>query len=233
MVFFSFVINIILSVMSCHDHLRWISSYTLNFREYPQLTHMHALQFLVLPIVFMHIILQIWTWLKSNNLTILVMGNNGFVQCKLTFVQASYVIYDISDNNNIIVWKTIFSANMRYKRIQCDLSAGTYRCFSEGTLWKLVCLPFFFSPPNRTYGNLTSFSHSYMRSYLKEFRSSAYVNGWSNMAQPCDMDLWVMKWRSAWPIFHGPVILPYILKTYLMYVHHTLGVWISMTRHLT
>ena len=26
------------------------------------------------------------------------------------------------------------------------------------------------------------------------------------MAQPCDMDLWVMKWRSAWPIFHGPVI---------------------------
>ena len=22
-----------------------------------------------------------------------------------------------------------------------------------------------------------------------------------------------MKWRSAWPIFHGPVILPYILKT--------------------
>ena len=33
------------------------------------------------------------------------------------------------------------------------------------------------------------------------------------MAQPCDMDLWVMKWRSAWPIFHGPVILFYILKT--------------------
>ena len=33
------------------------------------------------------------------------------------------------------------------------------------------------------------------------------------MAQPCDMDLWVMKWRSAWPIFGGPVILPYILKT--------------------
>ena len=33
------------------------------------------------------------------------------------------------------------------------------------------------------------------------------------MAQPCDMDLWVMKWRWAWPIFHGPVILPYILKT--------------------
>ena len=34
-----------------------------------------------------------------------------------------------------------------------------------------------------------------------------------------DMDLWVMKWRSAWPIFHGPVILSYILKTiWCMYI---------------
>ena len=39
------------------------------------------------------------------------------------------------------------------------------------------------------------------------------------MAQPCDMDLWVMKWRSAWSVFHGPVILPYILKTiWCMYI---------------
>ena len=29
----------------------------------------------------------------------------------------------------------------------------------------------------------------------------------SDMALPCDMVLWVMTWRSAWPIFHGPVIL--------------------------
>ena len=36
------------------------------------------------------------------------MGNNGIVQCKLTFVQASCFINGISDNNNIIVWKTIF-----------------------------------------------------------------------------------------------------------------------------
>ena len=36
---------------------------------------------------------------------------------------------------------------------------------------------------------------------------------WSDMAQSCDIDLWVMKWRSAWPIFHSPVIWPYILKT--------------------
>ena len=42
---------------------------------------------------------------------------------------------------------------------------------------------------------------------------TTYADSWSDMAQPCDMDLWVMKWRSAWPIFHGPVILSYILKT--------------------
>ena len=34
-----------------------------------------------------------------------------------------------------------------------------------------------------------------------------------DFGQPYDIDLWIMKWRSAWPIFHGPVILPYILKT--------------------
>ena len=94
--------------MSCHDHLRLISSYTLIFREYPQFTHRLAWQFLVMPIVFMHIIRQAWSWLKSNNLTILVMGNNGTVKCKLNFVQASCFINGISDNNNIIVWKTIF-----------------------------------------------------------------------------------------------------------------------------
>ena len=48
---------------------------------------------------------------------------------------------------------------------------------------------------------------------------TAYGDSWSDMAQPCDMDLWVIKWRSAWPIFHGPVILPYILKTnWCMYI---------------
>ena len=57
---------------------------------------------------FMYIILQTWQWLKNNNLTILVMGNNVIVQCKLTFVQASCFINCISDNNSIIVWKTIF-----------------------------------------------------------------------------------------------------------------------------
>ena len=36
---------------------------------------------------------------------------------------------------------------------------------------------------------------------------TTHADSWSDMAQPCDMNLWVMKWRSAWPIFHGPYIL--------------------------
>ena len=40
-----------------------------------------------------------------------------------------------------------------------------------------------------------------------------YEDSWSNMAQPCDINLWVMKSFSAWPIFHGPVTLTYILKS--------------------
>ena len=42
---------------------------------------------------------------------------------------------------------------------------------------------------------------------------TTYADSWSDMAQSCDIDLWVIKWRSALPIFHSPVILPYILKT--------------------
>ena len=36
------------------------------------------------------------------------------------------------------------------------------------------------------------------------------------------------KCRSLLPIFHGQVILPYILD-YSMYKHHYLGLWVSMT----
>ena len=99
---------------------------------------------------------------------------------------------------------------------------------------------------------------------------TTWADSWSDFSQPCDIDLWVMKPRSLWPIFRGPVILPYILKTiwcttiilwdsawpvvwpqnkcrsltyiswstdfalyfedYLIYEHHTLGLWVSMTR---
>ena len=46
-----------------------------------------------------------------------------------------------------------------------------------------------------------------------------YADSWSDKAQPSDMNLWVMKWRSVWPLFHGSVILPCILKTiWCMYI---------------
>ena len=57
---------------------------------------------------FMHIILQTWSWLKSNNSTIWWWGNNGIVQCMLTFAHALCFIKGISNNNSLIVWKTIF-----------------------------------------------------------------------------------------------------------------------------
>ena len=99
---------------------------------------------------FMYIILQTWLWLKSNNLTILMMGNNGIVQCKLTFVQASCFVNCISDNNSIIVWKTIFFLQTCATR-EYDVIKMLVLTDPEGTLWKSVCLPFvFFSPQNRT-----------------------------------------------------------------------------------
>ena len=42
---------------------------------------------------------------------------------------------------------------------------------------------------------------------------TTYADSWSDMAQPCDIDLLVIKWRSASPVFHSSVILSYILKT--------------------
>ena len=49
--------------------------------------------------------------------------------------------------------------------------------------------------------------------------ATIYADSLSDMAKPCDMDFWVIKWWSAWPTFHVPVILPYILKTiWYMYI---------------
>ena len=66
--------------------------------------------------------------------------------------------------------------------------------FSEGTLWKSVCLPFvFFTPPNRTWGNLTSFSHSYLRTFL-ELRPP--VN------EACNNDChWFRELSHNWPVW--------------------------------
>ena len=43
---------------------------------------------------------------------------------------------------------------------------------------------------------------------------TTWADSWSDFGQPCNIDLRVMKRRPPWPTFHGPVILPYILKTF-------------------
>ena len=62
---------------------------------------------------------------------------------------------------------------------------------------------------------------------------TTYADSWSDMTQPCDMDLRVMKWRSAWPVFLRSSEFTLHFEDYLMYEYHTLGLWVSMTRHLT
>ena len=59
------------------------------------------------------------------------------------------------------------------------------------------------------------------------FLETTYAVSWSVMAHPCDMDMWVMKWRSASSDF------ALYLEDYFMSVHHTLGLWISMSQSLT
>ena len=50
-------------------------------------------------------------------------------------------------------------------------------------------------------------------SFYFSVMKTTWADSWSDFGHPCDIHLWVVKWRSAWPLFHGPVILPYILKT--------------------
>ena len=47
----------------------------------------------------------------------------------------------------------------------------------------------------------------------KWFSALLLCNSWSDISQPYDIDLCVMRLRSAWPLFRGPVIFLYILKT--------------------
>ena len=73
--------------------------------------------------------------------------------------------------------------------------------------------------------------------HLKKFffyfsvMETTYADSWSDMIQPCDMDLWVMKVSMTY-ISRSSDFALYI-EDYLMYEHHTLGLWVSMTRHLT
>ena len=52
---------------------------------------------------------------------------------------------------------------------------------------------------------------------------TTYADSWSDMAQPCDMDLWVMVKVIMTYISRSSDFVLY-LEDYLMYVYHTLGV---------
>ena len=106
--------------------------------------------------------------LKATNWTILVMGINIILKWKWTFVQASRFVDVISDNDGKRVWKTFLflqtCTTREYDWIKTLILTDVFR---ENRL-KMDCLPFVHcSPPNRTLVNMTSFSHSYVRSYLE------------------------------------------------------------------
>ena len=91
---------------------------------------------------------------------------------EVDFVQTSRSIDVISDNDNKSVWKIFLFLQIcttrDYDWIKMLVLTDVF--FFESTLYKMDCLPFVYcSPPNRTSVNMTSFSHSYVRSYL-EFR---------------------------------------------------------------
>ena len=56
---------------------------------------------------------------------------------------------------------------------------------------------------------------------------TTYENSWSNLAQPCNIDLRVMTYIS----WSSDLVL--YLEDYLMYEHHSAGLWVSTTRRLT
>ena len=53
---------------------------------------------------------------------------------------------------------------------------------------------------------------------------TTYPDSWSEMSQPCDMDLWVMKGRSALSCILQSSDFALYLEDYLMYVHYSFGV---------
>ena len=58
-----------------------------------------------------------------------------------------------------------------------------------------------------------------------------FINHRSDVICPHDIDFCVMKWGSAWTVFHGPVILPYILKS-IWCVKFMLGIIIKCDRYM-
>ena len=56
---------------------------------------------------------------------------------------------------------------------------------------------------------------------------TTYADSLSDMAQLCDMELWVMKWRSAWPIFHSSVRPDVWSQIKCRSLWHTCQTWLN------
>ena len=53
---------------------------------------------------------------------------------------------------------------------------------------------------------------------------TTYADSWSDMAQPCDMDLWVMDLKVSMTYKSQSSDFALYLEDFLMYVHYTFGV---------
>ena len=62
---------------------------------------------------------------------------------------------------------------------------------------------------------------------------TTYADSWSDMAQSCDIDLWVMEVKVSMTYISQSSDIALYLEDCFMYVHYTLGLWISMTWGLT
>ena len=62
---------------------------------------------------------------------------------------------------------------------------------------------------------------------------TTYADSWSGMAQPCDMDLVGHRLKVSVTYISWSSDFALQLEDYLMYVHHSFGVWINMTLRLT
>ena len=93
-------------MLSWHDHLLWISSYTLIFENNCNLQTDLLCYLMACLASLCNLFCRHVHGLKVTNSTILVMGINIIPKWKLTSVQASRFIDVISDNDSKSVWKT-------------------------------------------------------------------------------------------------------------------------------
>ena len=79
--------------------------------------------------------------------------------------------------------------------------------------WGSAFMPWLLTPGSMPRGGVSGQNLGHLKKWFSAYGDTWSNIIWSNISWPYDIGLCVMKWRSAWPVFHSPVILPYILKT--------------------